>query len=510
MSRKNYIKSVGVVSFSTLASRILGMIRDICMASMFGAGWVLDAFVMAFTLPNLFRRFFGEGAVSSAFIPVFSEVLEKDGKKKAGEFAAKAFTLLVLVLLGLVALGVICCFGLQFLNIGVKERLTLKLAAIMMPYLLLICITAFFAAMLNALHHFLCPALAPLVLNIFWLIGIFAIAPLMGGSVQMWAYGMAIAIVVGGIFQLLLQLPALRHHGLSVGIHFDPRDVLLKKVCGNLLPVMVGAAVVQINVLLDRMIAWFMIPGDGALTVLYMGNRLMQFPLAIIGISLATVVFPIFTGYAIRHQRDKFSKAVPEALRFAFFLALPASVGMAVLARPIITLIYQHNRFTEMDSIRTTHVLIAYCSGLWLYILLQIITKAFYALGNTKTPTKLAMCAMLGNFLLNLALVPFWQETGLAAATAINAFFHCGIMLYILNRLIPLEQHKTMLFLIKSSIATALMAVSVLYAVYLLQHSHVAMQVFLSISIAIPIYFLASLVLGLQEVQHFTRLIFRK
>ena len=483
------------------------MIRDICMASMFGAGWVLDAFVMAFTLPNLFRRFFGEGAVSSAFIPVFSEVLEKEGKKKASQFAAKVFTLLVLVLLGLVLLGVLCCLGLQFLNIGLKERLTLKLAAIMMPYLLLICITAFFAAMLNTLHHFFCPALAPLVLNIFWLIGIFAIAPMMGDSVQMWVYGMAIAIVAGGFFQLLLQLPALRHHGLSVGINFDFHDAFLNKVCGNLLPVMLGAAVIQINVLLDRMIAWFMIPGDGALTVLYMGNRLMQFPLAIIGISLATVVFPIFTSYAIRKKMDKFGKAVPEALRLSFFLALPASVGMIVLARQIITLIYQHNRFTEVDTMRTTHVLVAYCSGLWLYTSLQIITKAFYALGNTKTPTKLAMCAMLGNFLLNLALVPFWQETGLAAATAINALFHCGIMLYMLNRMIPLEQHKTMLFVFKSVIATALMATSVLYVTHLSCHSHAAIQAFLSIAIAIPVYFMAALVLRIQEVQHFMRLI---
>lgn len=373
--KQNYLKSASVVGLSTLASRILGMVRDMAMASLFGAGMVLDAFVLAFTIPNLFRRFLGEGAFSAAFLPVFTEVLEKEGKGNASSLAKQTGTYLFIILIILVLLGIGACFlPFAFFDIQGKNKLALNLSATMMPFLLLVCWTAFLGAMLNAMQHFWSPAFAPALLNIFWLAGIFFFIPLCGQNQETWAYAMAISVLIGGICQIFLQWPFLKKRGMPLlpGLCFSYSDPYIKKVFLNLVPVLFSAAIVQINTLMDSVIAWFMIPGEGALSVLYMGNRLMQFPLSIIGTSLSTAIFPLFTLYAVRGEKDRFGEAVPEALRLCFFLALPASLGLVLLSKPIIFLIYQHNSFTPEDAIRTSHVLAAYSSGLCFYVLLGI------------------------------------------------------------------------------------------------------------------------------------------
>ena len=269
---------------------------------------------------------------------------------------------------------------------------------------------------------------------------------------------------------------------------------------------MIGAAVIQINVLLDRLIAWFMIAQEGALAVLYMGNRLMQFPLAIIGISLATVVFPMFSKYVAQNNIKKLSNAIPGALRTALFLALPASVGLAILAKPVIILICQYNKFTNEDAIRTSNVLIAYCSGLWVYILIQLVTKAFYSMSDTKTPTKLAFFAMLSNLILNLLFVPFLQETGLALATSLNAFIHCSVLLYLLQKKLPLYWENIGLFLAKSVLSTIIMALVVISISSYFPPGEKILQriisVILPVIAGIFVYISSSFILKNQELKH--------
>ena len=504
---KAYLKSAWIVSVCTLLSRILGLARDVCMASLFGAGMILDGFVLAFTIPNLFRRFFGEGALTSAFLPVFSEEFSHRGEAAAWKLASKTMSWLVITLLFLVVTGIIICVsGMHLGNISAKTHLALGLMATMMPYLLLICLTAFLGAVLNARQHFLVPALAPVILNLCWLAGIFILAPLFGSTYQHWIYAIAVAIVIGGLLQVAIQWPALRRHQAHLSIDCDFRDPSLRKTLNNLGPVILGAAAVQINVLVDRLIAWLMIPGDGALTVLYMANRLMQFPLAIIGISMATVVFPLFTQYAVNRDRQ-FTFAVTEALRLSFYLALPAAVGMMLLADPLVRLIYQYRRFSAAAADRTVLVLLAYASGLWLYILLQIVLKAFYSLGDTRTPTRVAIGTVVGNLTLNLLLVPFWAEAGLALATAINALGHFAILLYLLQKQARLHWQGLGIFVVKTGLAVAIMGVSV-WAIshYCGSPEKLAGRVtavLFPVLTGIIVYFLISLSLNIQEFTQF-------
>ena len=506
-SSKSYLKSAGIVSFSTLASRILGLARDVCMASLFGAGMILDGFVLAFTIPNLFRRFFGEGALTSAFLPVFSEEFSLRGEEAALKLASKTMSWLVITLLLLVAVGSTACLVAMSLgNVSSKTYLALGLMATMMPYLLLICVTAFLGAILNARQHFLAPALAPIVLNICWLIGIFLLAPLFGPTRQHWIYAIAVSIVIGGMLQVAIQWPALRRHKIRLTIDCDFHDPSLRKILTNLGPVILGAAAVQINVLLDRLIAWLMIPGDGALTILYMANRLMQFPLAIIGISLATVVFPLFTQYAVTRDR-KFALAVPEALRLSFYLALPAAVGVMLLANPLVRLIYQYKRFGSAAADRTAVVLVAYASALWLYILLQIVLKAFYSLGDTRTPTRVAIGVVLGNLTLNLLLVPFWAEVGLAMATAVNALGHFVILLYLLQKKAQLHWQGLATFVVKVCLGTAIMGMAVFFSSHYCgspeKLSGRIGAVLFPVLTGIIIYFLSSVLLNIREFTQF-------
>ncbi len=518
MSQKhNYLKSASIVGMSTLASRILGMVRDMAMASLFGAGMVLDAFVLAFTIPNLFRRFLGEGAFSAAFLPVFTEILEKEGKEKAKNLAKQTGTFLFAILLILVLVGIlVCLLALLWDDIGDKNRIALKLSAIMMPFLLLVCWAAFAGAMLNSMQHFWSPAFAPALLNFIWIAGIFLIIPLCQKDHETWAYIMAISILIGGVVQLALQWPFLKARSMPLlpDTKFSYGNPAVKKIFINMLPVLFSAAVVQVNTLMDSVIAWFMIPGDGAVTVLYMANRLMQFPLSIFGTSLSTVIFPVFSLYAVRGEKERFGNAVPEALRLCIFLGLPASLGLVILSKPIIFLIYQHNSFTSESAMRTTYVLLTYSCGLCFYILLGILSRAFYALGDTKTPTMVAFVIMLSNIVLNIIIVPFIQEIGLAMTTAFGALVHCICLLFLLQKKIPLSWQGTGIFLSKCILCNIIMSIAVTVSSCFFVYHETLKQRLMAVSIPILlgvlVYTGSAFLLKIKELERFGVIIRRE
>ncbi|MDQ7780271.1 MAG: murein biosynthesis integral membrane protein MurJ [Planctomycetota bacterium] len=435
------VRSAAIISLCTLLSRVLGLVREIFAATFIGAGWVMDAFAIAFQVPNLFRRLFGEGALSAAVVPVFSEQLEKKDKRSAARFVNASITMLGLVLGILTIAGIGISFLLPLMAGDTPESqrwmdLFSRLLRIMLPYLPLICIVALVSAVLNVLKHFAMPALASTVLNICWIAG-FVLAWKMTSDPEQAVIIIAWAIIVGGVLELLLQVPVLMAKGIKYRPVVDFKDEGVRSVLKLMGPTALGIAVVQINLLVDSVIAKVCVTGDGAVSALYFGNRLMQFPLALIGISLATAVFPYLAEHAARGKTAEFASELTRAFNLCLFVALPASVGLVLVAAPIVKLFFQWERFTASAGARTVSVLVCYSVGVWAYCCLHVVNRAFYALKDTATPVRVGAMMVGANVTLNLILVWPLGESGLALATAVTATANLLILMRILGRRVP-------------------------------------------------------------------------
>lgn len=451
MRRSRLLESASVVSSLTLASRVLGLVRTMIAAAVFGRGLAMDAFVVAFTIPNLFRRLFGEGALSSAFVPVYTEALEKEGRGKAQLLFNSLLSRVGAILLVLTAIGIAGCFLVEWAigrspalemilqmtgNLG-KVTLTASLLKVLFPYLFLICVTALLSALLNSLDHFASPALAPVVLNLFWIAGLVVIAPALGGSPERMIFGVAAAVVVGGVAQIAVQVPALRARGIGFRPQLGTAPPEVSEIGRLMMPMVFGAAVVQLNVLIDKAIAMGLVPGDGAVSALYYGDRIIQFPLGLTGIAIATAAFPLLSRHVARGEMRQAGERVAEALKAIFAVTLPATVGLAVLSRPIVEIIYERGAFGGEDSARTARVLLFYALGLWAYSGQHVLIRAFYSLKDPSTPVRVATSMVVLNLTLNLSLVGPLREGGLALATAITGTTQFCILLYLLRRRLP-------------------------------------------------------------------------
>jgi putative peptidoglycan lipid II flippase len=479
--KKSFLKSAKTVSLCTLLSRVLGLVRDIICASVFGTSLAWDAFVVAFKIPNLFRRLFGEGALSAAFIPVFTEYLETKGKKDAWELVNVTGTLLFIILGSLVVLAEISFSVIPTVfSLNSKWELVLNLLLITFPYVMFICMVAFAMAVLNSLKHFLMPALAPVALNVCWILGVLFLTPAFGDTLDTKIFGVAAVILIGGMIQLAIQVPALRKEGITFwpSLHFSHPG--LKRIMALMLPIIFGLAIVQINVLMDSFIAiafakppggaeYFTLAGitipypleTGAASVLYYGDRLIQFPLGVFGIAMATAVFPYFSTYAARKDWASFTDTFNLAIRVILFIGIPASVGLILLRRPLVELFYERNAFTTESTDRTSTVILFYAIGVWAYSASHVIIRAFYSVQDTKTPVKVG-AGMVGlNLILNLTLIWFLREGGLALATAISATIQIIILFALLHKKLNITGHKHIITsAIKTLIATFFMYVT--------------------------------------------------
>lgn len=473
------VRSALVVSACTLLSRVLGLVRDVISASVFGDRWVWDVFCLAFRVPNLFRRLFGEGAMSAAFIPVLSEYLETRERADAWALVNVAFTALLTLLAVIVLVGESLFLALSWsVPFGPRGILALKLLGIMFPYVLFICLVALAMAVLNSLDHFFTPAFAPVVLNLCWITGLLLVAPAMGKRPEQQVFGVAIAVVAAGVLQLAIQWPALKAMGVRVRLCFDFRHPGLVRAVSLLLPVIFGLAVMQCNVLLDSLVAvglsrppegadtiWLLgwrIPYPleaGANSVLYYGDRLMQFPLGVFGIAMAAAALPTFSRLAARKDRAGLVAALNHTFRIILFIGIPASVGLAVLREPIVELLYQRGHFGQAAAQRTSMVVLCYSLGVWAYCGVHVLVRAFHSMQDTKTPVKVGASMVAANICLNLTLVWFLREGGLALATAICSAGQLVILYVILVRRIgkgDLEQ--AILCTLKTLAASAVMA----------------------------------------------------
>ena len=428
-AHSSWLRSAKLISVCTLASRALGLVRDMMMAALFGTGAAMDAFVLAFMVPNLFRRLFGEGAMSAAFVPVLTGYEHAGGEAEARRFFSAVFSVL-LALLGLatVVVWLACVLAPRWLALDATWRLFFPLLQIVFPYMPLICLTALMGAALNVRRHFLAPALAPVLLNVCWIAGLAL------GAREHGVVAVAVAVLVGGMLQLGLAVAALRRYGLRPGLRWEPRHEGVRRVGRLMAPVMVGLAVMQLNVVVDGLIAKLCVPGAGANSALYYGNRLMQFPLGVFGAALATAIYPTLASQAKAGDHGGLLASVRHALRLILFIALPVTAIAAVLRDPIVAVVFRRGDFGAESAARTGAVLMFYCLGLPAYFANQVMRRGFFALEDTRTPVRVGLGVVALNLCLNLILVWPMREAGLALATAACTFINVAVLLALLRR----------------------------------------------------------------------------
>jgi len=415
------------VSVFVLISRVFGLVRDMAMAAFFGSSMAMDAFVVAFTIPNLFRNLFGEGALSSAFVPVFSETLEKQGRDTVWRFASNMMSLLSLALAALVLAGIgVTALLLAVFPFSPRVALILSLLQIMLPYTFFICLAAFFAAMLNTLRRFALPAATPVVLNLIMIATLFLICPRLDAEGRLRIVVVAWSVVAGGAVQWLMQLPLLMQNGFRPRLSFDWSDPRVRRVIQLMGVAVIGTGMTQISVLLDRCVAVFI--GPGSASYLYYAERLIYFPLGLFATALGTVLLPAFSGHAAQDRPDRIRETLNQSMRQLMFVMLPAAVGLLALAHPIVALIYQRGDFSPQTTALTAVAVQCYAPGLLVFSLLKVLIPVFYAHQDMKTPVRVGIACTGLNMGLKLVLILAWQlwpfayaYAGLAAATVLSS-----------------------------------------------------------------------------------------
>lgn len=425
-----------------MLSRFLGLARDVLMAGFFGTTLPMSAFVVAFTIPNLFRRLFGEGALSAAFVPVLVETREKEGVDQAWKLSNKVLTLTGLVLIVITALVIVgASAGLFFNGISDKTALTLSLLRIMMPYMIFICLAAVSMGILNSLHHFAVSSFAPAILNVCWIIAVVVVVPRFGNTPEEKIYAVAWAVLLAGFLQWAVQWPVLRRFGwkptfypeIFQGSEKNPR---VKRILLLMGPSALGMAVSQINVMIDRLLAIWI--GPAAPAALFFSERLIYFPLGIFATALGTVLLPVFSKHAASDNHEEIRLTIGRSLKQLFYVMLPAACGLFVLAFPVVQMIFEWKSFDATSTWMTAIALQCYAPGLIIFSLAKIFVPAFYAMQDTRTPVRIAICAVLVNLALNitfiLTLPQSVKHAGIAAATVIAEGFAAVCLALVLQK----------------------------------------------------------------------------
>ena len=428
-------RSAAIVSAMTMISRVLGYLRDMVFAMIFGAGAATDAFLVAFRIPNFFRRLFAEGAFAQAFVPVFAEYREKNGQVALRDLLDHTAGALMLALFLVTFVGVLAAplliwvFAPGLAQEAGRQDLAIQMLRITFPYLLFISLTAMAAGILNSIGRFAIPALTPVFLNLSLIVAALYGAQLFAEPIVALAWGVFIA----GIVQLAFQIPFLMQAGLLPRPRWRRAHAGVRKILRLMLPAILGTSVVQINLLFDTILASFLVAGS--ISWLYFGDRFVELPLAIFGIAIATVILPRLSSQHARADRAGFQRSLDWALRLALLVALPAAVGLILLAVPILATLLQYNAFSEFDTRMAGLALAAYAIGLPAFILIKILAPGFYSRQDTKTPVRIAIKAMLANMVLNVVIVVPWYfsgiegaHAGLALATSASGYLNAWLL----------------------------------------------------------------------------------
>ncbi len=458
---KRLAKSTLTVGGNTLVSRVLGFVRDMVIARYFGAGIGTDAFFVAFKIPNFLRRLFAEGAFSQAFVPVLSEYRTQRSHDAVRELVGSVSGALGAVLFAVTLLGVLAApvliwaFAPGFDSHGPKQVLAVDMLRLTFPYLFFISLTALAGGVLNTFGRFGVPAFTPVFLNLSMIGAAIWLAPHMDRPVMALAWG----VLIAGIVQLLFQFPYLI--GLRVLALPRPRfrDEGVRRILRLMLPAIFGVSVTQINLLVDTLIASFL--ATGSISWLYYSDRLVEFPLGVFGIALATVILPHLSREHARENPAGFSDTVDWALRWVLLIGAPATAGLAVLAGPLLSTLFQYHAFTGDDVVMAARSLVAYSVGLCGFILVKVLASGYYSRQDTRTPVRIGVVAMVSNIVLNLALVWSLAHAGLALATSLAAFVNAGLLYYGLRkRSVYTPRHGWPLLFARVAVATGAMAVA--------------------------------------------------
>jgi putative peptidoglycan lipid II flippase len=450
-----FIRHANLMSGLTILSRIAGLLRDKLWSAYLALGPSFSSFTMGFQFPNLFRRLFGEGALTAIFVPIYTRIQKDRGQDAANRLAAATTAFLILTLGGIVLLGEAVLIPIA-LSSHTNNGLTALMLAIMLPYCLMVCIVALFGAIATVHDRFAAQAASPIILNLITAAA--AVLPVIlftrAYPVNKRVIWVAVAVLIAGLLQLLQMLPTLRKSGVKIPLTFHFRSTGLSDVLKPLLPMIVGLSAVQFNTFMDGQIAYWLSPdghngnplftlfghslrlpmGPGALAKLFVAQRLYQLPVGIFGVSMATAIFPMLSRAAAVHDTAEIKRLVIAGLRKTLFLSFPTSFGMIIVSHLLITVIYSGPDVSPADIDRATWATIWFCVGIWCFEAQLVILRVFYALGDTRTPMRIAVGMVLLNFSLNITLVWFMQEGGLALSTSISALIQCLILLLILRK----------------------------------------------------------------------------
>lgn len=424
------LRSVATITGLTAISRVLGFARDILMTAFLGAGLVADSFVIAFKLPNFFRRLFAEGAFNAAFVPLFSEKLVggAEGQKEAIGFAEDSLAVLLVSLVAFVGLmiafmpWVMVVLANGFMDQPEKFDLAVTLTRITFPYLLFISLVSLLGGVLNALERFAAVASTPILLNVAIigsLLGLKDVLPTSG-------HAMAIGVTVGGLLQFLWLAIAMHRAGVRLRLRLPRLTPGVKRLLVLMAPVALGAGAMQINLLIDIVIASFL--PEGSLSYLFYADRLNQLPIGLVGVAVGTALLPLLSRQLTSGAEGDAMASLNRAIELALFLVLPATVALIVIPAPLIGALFERGAFDSADTIKTAAALAAYAAGLPAYVLIKVLSPGYFARQDTKTPVKFSVIALVLNTILNLVLMGPFQHVGLAMATAIAAWVNVALL----------------------------------------------------------------------------------
>jgi putative peptidoglycan lipid II flippase len=456
MSQDRFVRHANLMSALTIVSRFGGLLRDKVCSYLIGLSPQWSAFWLGFQFPNLFRRIFGEGALTAVFVPVYTETLHKHGQAAASKLASATATLLILVLTAITLLGEAIALPIALApSVSPENRLAGAMIAIMLPYCVLVCLVALMGAIATVHEKFTAQSLSPIILNLFMAGAVaLCVAHAAGTTLTQRVYWVAVSVLLAGLVQVAQMLPTLRRSGVSLRPLFQFRDAGIGAVLKPLLPIILGYSAVQINAALDTQIAWWLSPdghngnaffslfgrlintpmGDGAVAVLSAAQRMYLLPVGIFGVSMATAVFPPMARAAAANDLPELKRLLVAGLKKTLFLSIPASFGMILVAKPLLTIVYGGGQTSLDDVNRAYWASIFFCLGIWAFEAQMVILRVFFVLKDTRTPAKVA-CAMIAlNFALNITLVWLLREGGIALATTLAAIVQCAVLLTILHR----------------------------------------------------------------------------